>query len=153
MDKKITIHYIENGRVILDLPITRAELDQEISHLTHKTKYYELNLIEIIPNVFDFYAAQLEDDDEHEAGYKWASRCSIMNEYFGTELIDVDCYTTDNKSTPQSLGFRVEELKKMLPEEYTIVKKYWNKENTEVHFKVIKKSYLDKYLNDHYYQA
>lgn len=152
MNKNIKIHYIENERISLDLPVTRAELDQEISHLTHKTKYYELNLIEVIPDVFNFYAAQLEDDDEHEAGYKWASRCSIINEYFGTELIDVDCYCT-NTPTPQRFGVRVSDLKEILPEEYTIVKKFFDAENKEPHFEVIKKSFLEKYLNNRYYQA
>ena len=153
MENQITIHYIENERISLDLPITRAQADQEISHLTHQTKDFELHLIEMIPNLFDFYAAQLEADDETPAGYKWSSRCSIMNKYFGIELIDVDCYYADNKSTPERFGFRVSELKKILPEEYTIVKNFYDKEDKEPYFKVVKKTLLQKYLDRNYMEV
>ena len=155
MEEKIKIEHINNNwtgcTIYLDLPITRAELDKEISHLTHKTKYYELNLIEIMPGVFNFYAAQLETDEEHEAGYKWASRCSIMNEYFGVNLIDVSCYMTDNHSTPHDLGIDVQVLKEILPDNYCILKReYTNPKTLEVEtsYMVIDRSHLSYYLTE-----
>lgn len=42
------------------------------------------------PGVFHIGAKQLKDDWDHKAGYVWSSRCSVMNQLFGTRLVEVN---------------------------------------------------------------
>lgn len=39
--------------------------------------------------VFEYGAIQLTDSWDHKAGYIWSSRCSVMNQIFGTRLVEV----------------------------------------------------------------
>lgn len=146
MENTIFVKYISDNwagcNVRVQLPITMDQLNNGVSHLTHTLKDFKLHLIEIIPNVFKFYAEQLNDDEEHCAGYKWASNVKSMNEYFGTELVDVDGELEDY-SSPRTYGINVHTLKELLPKGYCIVKH-------EYDYKVIQEEFLESYLNKQY---
>ena len=48
--------------------------------------YYKLTNIK---GVVAFGCKQLTSDSDHEAGYVWASRPSVINKYFDTDFVDI----------------------------------------------------------------
>ena len=59
-----------------------------------------------IPGIYRIGCEQLKDGIYHKAGYVWSSRAEVMNEYFGTELVDAtynDYCCCIDKATLESL--------------------------------------------------
>ena len=135
MENEIKIAYISDNwigcRVTLDIPMTTKEwnTEEESKDQTITLKEHRLHMIEKMPNLYEFYAEQLHDTEDHRAGYLWTSNCEAMNEYYKMDLEDVYVKLQDS-ATPRCAGITVEALKKILPEGYIIVK-------SAKHYKVI----------------
>lgn len=127
MENEIKVAHISNNwigcRVMLAVPMTTKDwnIEEESKHQTITLKEHRLHMIEKMPNLYEFYAEQLHDTEDHRAGYLWLSNCEAMNEYYKMELVDVDIELT-NSPTPIGAGITAEALKKILPEGYIIVK-------------------------------
>ena len=127
MENEIKVAYISDNwigcRVTLEVPMTTGEwnFDEESKHQTITLKEHKLHMIEKMPNLYEFYAEQLHDTEDHRAGYLWMSNCEAMNEYYKMQLVDVYAKLTDSP-TPRCVGITAEALKKILPEGYIIVK-------------------------------
>ena len=156
---KITTKMIDRNwsgcSVYLNIPLYRKDLEESNEHrvcrITEDNEEYELNLIEHKMGVFTFYAKQLKDNKDHKAGYLWSSRCSVMNKFFGTELVEVGAYLINSQTTPYEVGIKVSDLKDVLPEEYCIVKR--TDRDGEINYKVIDRRFIESLNQEGYREA
>ena len=77
LETEVVDHYykkIESGEVI------HSDVDGKFECFVNSTSE---------EGVFEYGAKQLTDSWDHKAGYIWSSRCSVMNQIFGTRLVEV----------------------------------------------------------------
>lgn len=67
---------------------------------------------------YRYRLTQLRPDWEHEAGYVWSSRASLVNKIFGTKISEIVIY--ENPCMPCSCSIDADELSALLPAEYEV---------------------------------
>ena len=70
-----------------------------------------------IDGVCQYGLRQIEDGPEHEAGYVWSSRPGVINRTFGIQTLNAYINGYSGRA------LTVEAVKKILPSEYTVIRK------------------------------
>ena len=87
-----------------------------------------------IPGLYTYGSKQLEDSEQHEAGYIWPSRASVMNRFFGVKFLEgvigEECFAIDADT--------LQKLIESQGRECTVDKEFfaWDTEKREPHYRL-----------------